>query len=170
VPEGREALVPRLVTEALALDGIEHVLHRAGDEGVLRGADGGELRFAPGGDARDARGGTWALAGDLGVLNARVEDGLLITPDHPDALGRCWAALQCPTSGDVLLSAGPGFEFPDWGGVDHVGGGSHGSLHHSDSLGALLFCGIEAPARQAWGIQDVAPLCASAFGVPWPAS
>jgi hypothetical protein len=170
VPEGREALVPRLVTEALALDGIEHVLHRAGDEGVLRSADGGELRFAPGGDARDARGGTWALAGDLGVLNARVEDGLLITPDHPDALGRCWAALQCPTSGDVLLSAAPGYEFPDWGGVDHVGGGSHGSLHHSDSLGALLFCGIEAPARQAWGIQDVAPLCASAFGVPWPAS
>ena len=70
----------------------------------------------------------------------------------------------------LLVSAAPGFEFPDWGGVDHVGGGSHGSLHHSDSLGALLFCGIDAPPRQVWGIQDVAPLCASAFAVPWPAS
>jgi hypothetical protein len=170
VPEGRDALVPRLVTEALALEGVEHVLYRAGDEGVLRSPGGGELRFAPGGDARDDREGTWSLEGDLDVLGARVEDGRLVTPDHPDALGRCWAALQCPTSGDVLLSAAPGFEFPDWGGVDHVGGGSHGSLHHSDSLGALLFCGIGAPPRQVWGIQDVAPLCASAFGLDWPSS
>jgi hypothetical protein len=170
VPEGRDTLIPRLVTESLALDGIEHVLYRAGAEGVLRGPDGGELRFAAGGDARDARGGTWSLEGDLGVLNARVEGGLLVTPYHPDALGRCWAALQCPTSGDVLLSAAPGFEFPDWGGVDHVGGGSHGSLHHTDSLGALLFCGIEAPPRQAWGIQDVAAVCTSAFGIRWPGS
>jgi Type I phosphodiesterase / nucleotide pyrophosphatase len=169
VPEGRDALLPRIVTEALALEGVEHVLYRAGDEGVLRaGAGGGELRFAAGGELRDARGATWSVDGDLGVLDARVEDGLLVTPGHPDALARCWAALQCPTSGDVLLSAAPGFEFPDWGGVDHVGGGSHGSLHHSDSLGALLFCGVDAPARQVWGIQDVAPLCASAFGLDWP--
>jgi hypothetical protein len=167
LPEGREELLPRIVTESLALDGVEHVLHRAGDEAVLRGHDG-ELRFAPGDDVRDARGGGWAFEGDLSVLRARVEDGLLVTPDHPDALGRCWAALSCPTSGDVFLSAAPGFEFPDWGGVDHVGGGSHGSLHHSDSLGALLFCGVEDPGRAAWGIQDVAALCTSAFGVPWP--
>jgi hypothetical protein len=168
VPEGRDELLPRLVTEALALEGVELALYRDDREGVLRGADGGELRFAPGGDARDRRGGEWSLRGELGVLNARVEDGLLITPDHPDALGRCWAALECPNSGDLFLSAAPGFEFPDWGGVDHVGGGSHGSLHHSDSHGALLFSGIEAPPRQAWGIQDVAPLCTSAFGIDWP--
>jgi hypothetical protein len=167
LPEGRAELVPRLVATALALDGVEHVLHRAGDEGVLR-SEAGELRFSPDGDLRDARGATWSVEGDLGVLRARVEDGLLLTPDHPDALGRCWAALACPTSGDVLLSAAPGFEFPDWGGDHHVGGGSHGSLHRSDSLGALLFSGIEAPARQAWGIQDVAGLCTSAFGVDWP--
>jgi hypothetical protein len=168
VPEGRDELLPRLVTESLALEGVELALYRDDGEGVLRSADGGELRFAPAGDARDRRGGEWSIEGDLGVLNARVEDGLLITPDHPDALGRCWAALECPNSGDLFLSAAPGFEFPDWGGVDHVGGGSHGSLHHSDSHGALLFSGIEAPPRQAWGIQDVAPLCTSAFGIDWP--
>src|SRR3954471_24224762 len=167
VPEGRDALVPRIVTEALALEGVEHVLYRAADEGVLRSADG-ELRFAPGGDVGDARGERWSVEGDLGVLHASTEDARLLMPDYPDALGRCWAALACPNSGDVFLSAAPGFEFPDWGGVDHVGGGSHGSLHNSDSLGALLFCGIDAPARQVWGIQDVAPLCTSAFGIPWP--
>ena len=52
-----------------------------------------------------------------------------------------WSALQCQTAGNVLLSAAPGYEFVDWGGADHVGGGSHGSLHRSDSLGVLLWCG-----------------------------
>ncbi len=70
--------------------------------------------------------------------------------------------MTCRTSGDVILSAAPGWEFPDWGGVDHIGGGSHGSLHASDSLGALLFSGLEAPAERArdgqWSIRDVAPM------------
>ena len=70
---------------------------------------------------------------------------MLRSDAYPDALGRAWAALTCPTSGDVLLSAAPGYEFADWGGVDHVGGGSHGSLHRVDSLGALAFCGVDAP-------------------------
>ena len=55
--------------------------------------------------------------------------------DYPDALSRVWSALKCPTAGDVLLSAAPNYEFVDWGGADHVGGGSHGSLHSTDSLG-----------------------------------
>jgi hypothetical protein len=97
------------------------------------------------------------------VIGATVDDGLLRSPDYPDALARVWAALSCPTSGDVLLSAGPGFEFPDWGGVDHLGGGSHGSLHRSDSLGALVFCGVEAQREQAWSIADVAPMIRAHF-------
>ena len=97
------------------------------------------------------------------------------SPDYPDALRRVWAALTCATSGDVLLSAGPGWEFPDWGGADHVGGGSHGSLHHSDSLGALAFCGVDAhrrggrrlapgrsPTSPRWSARTSAPLIALA--------
>ena len=73
---------------------------------------------------RDARGARWSVAGDLAVLGATVAGRRLLAADYPDALARVWAALTCPTSGDVLLSAAPGWEFPDWGGVDHVGGGS----------------------------------------------
>ena len=67
----------------------------------------------------------------------------------------------------MLLSAAPGYEFADWGGVDHVGGGSHGSLHRVDSLGALLFCGVEAPPATTagtWSIADVAPMVRAHFG------
>ena len=41
----------------------------------------------------------------------------LATPAYPDALARLWSALTCPTSGEVLLSAAPGYEFIDWGGA-----------------------------------------------------
>jgi hypothetical protein len=96
-----------------------------------------------------------------------VHDGLLSTPSYPDVLARVWSALTCPNSGEVLLSAAPGWEFVDWGGQDHVGGGSHGSLHASDSLGALVLCGVRPPAQEPaqWTIRDVAPLVLRHFGL-----
>jgi hypothetical protein len=46
-----------------------------------------------------------------------------------------------------------------------VGGGSHGSLHASDSLGALILSGVvppEPPPAQ-WAIRDVAALVLGHF-------
>jgi hypothetical protein len=165
LPEGRDSLVPRIVETALAIDGVDLALWRpAPREGAIANANG-EVRFAPGGDLRDERGGRWSIDGPLDVLSARVRDGVLRSDAYPDALGRAWSALTCPTSGDVLVSAAPGYEFADWGGVDHVGGGSHGSLHRVDSLGALAFCGVEAPHDHgSWSIADVAPMVRSHFG------
>jgi hypothetical protein len=168
LPEGRDAAVPRIVATAQLVDGVDLVMWRpAPREGAIVGAVG-ELRFAPGGDVRDARGERWSVTGDLEVLDARIEDGLLVSDAYPDALARVWAALACDTSGDVLISAAQGWEFPDWGGVDHVGGGSHGSLHRSDSLGALVFCGVDSPPERAdggaWSIADVAPMVLGHFG------
>jgi hypothetical protein len=89
--------------------------------------------------------------------------------------------LTCPTSGDVLLSAQQGYEFADWGGQAHVGGGSHGSLRAEDSLAPLIFCGLEGidgqglgaasdaeremPGGRPWSIKDVAPAIVEFFGV-----
>ncbi len=168
-----------VVRRALMLDGVELVMwlerdaHGAAMEGVIARPGVGELRFAPGGAVGDDRGGGWDVEGELGVLDAEVCDGLLECPEHPDALGRAWSALACETSGDVLLSAAPGFEFLDWGGQAHVGGGSHGSLRGEDSLGALILCGVETvgvldgpdgePVQ--WSIRDVAPLVRGHFGL-----
>jgi hypothetical protein len=85
---------------------------------------------------------------------------------YPDALGRVWSALSCPHAGDVLASAEAGYEFVDWGGADHVGGGSHGSLHRDDSEGVLLLCGLDPPEREQWSLTDVTPLVLQHFGVP----
>ena len=166
--ERRDDTIARSVEVASELDGVDLVLWRAAPrEGVVRSSHG-ELRFAPGGDLVDLRGRRWSIDGDLAALGATVDDGRLLTPDYPDALGRVWSALTCPTAGDVLLSAAPGYEFVDWGGADHVGGGSHGSLHRSDSLGALLWCGTGLPSagdREQWTLRDITPMIRDHFGV-----
>ncbi|MFI5005042.1 MAG: alkaline phosphatase family protein [Solirubrobacterales bacterium] len=168
-----EELRSDVVRRALALDGVELALWLERDahgeplEGVIARPSVGELRFAPGGDLADARGGAWSVEGELAALAASVRDGVLGTPEHPDALARAWAALTCPTSGEVLLSAAPGWEFRDWGGQAHVGGGSHGSLRGEDSLGALVLCGVDLPSGPPaqWSIRDVAPLILAHFGL-----
>ncbi len=169
--EDRAPVVARLVETALELDGVDVACFRAADgDGVIARAGGEELRFAPGTSVEDPRGGRWRVHGDLDVLGAALDGEAFSSPDYPDALARVWAALTCPTSGDVVLSAAPGAEFPDWGGVHHVGGGSHGSLHASDSLGALVFCGVEAPAERSerghWSIRDIAPMAVGHFVGP----
>jgi hypothetical protein len=169
----RDAMRATVVAKALGLDGIDLVLwlerdaHERPREGVIASPRHGELRFAPGGSLVDPRGERWSVEGALAAIGAEVEDGRLLSREYPDALARSWAALTCPTSGDVVLSAAPGQEFIDWGRQAHVGGGSHGSLHASDSLGALVLSGVELPASEPeqWAIRDVAPLVLGHFGI-----
>jgi len=126
------------------------------------------LRFGPGTGVADLRGGHWDVDGDLGVLEATVEDGRLRSETYPDPLARVWAALAGPHAGDFILSLEPGYEAVDWGGVSHAGGGSHGALHAGDSLGPLLFvgCGPDDPGvREQWALRDVAPVVLDHFGL-----
>ncbi len=161
-----ESALARVVTTARAIEGVDLVMWWDGER-VRIGGERGELTFAPGDDVADVRGRRWSVDGELDTLLAHLEDGVLYCEHYPDALARVWAAMRCPTSGDVLLSAEPAYEFPDWGNRAHVRGGSHGSLHRVDSLGALLFCGVDVPAARAdgnWSIADIAPMVVGHFG------
>ena len=169
----RDAMRASAAALALGIEGVDLVMwlerdaHERPREGVIASPLHGELRFAPEGPLRDVRGAGWRVEGELAVLGASVDaSGTIRTPEYPDALGRVWSALRCPTSGELLVSAAPGYEFLDWGGQAHVGGGSHGSLHASDSLGALVTWGLrDAPAPRQWTIRDVAPLALAHFGL-----
>jgi Type I phosphodiesterase / nucleotide pyrophosphatase len=178
----RDAMRATVATRAAAIDGVDLVMwlerdaHDVPREAVIASTTHGELRFAPrdaGGNAIDPRGLAWSVDGALAAIGASVQDGRLLSPDYPDALARVWSALTCPTSGEVLLSATPGYEFVDWGRQAHVGGGSHGSLHACDSLGALVLAGVCLPAPAAqpaqWAIRDVAALVLAHFGLHEPA-
>ncbi len=166
-PGAREETAPRIASDLLALEGVDLVMRRKGDEAIVA-SERGELRFAPGGDLEDVRGARWGVEGDLATLELHVTEGRVSGDVYPLALSRVWSALATPGIGDVLVSAKPGYEFVDWGGASHVGGGSHGSLHRGDSLGALIHCGIEAattpPPR--WTLGDVMPMICDHFSVP----
>ncbi len=161
------ATAARAAASALRSSGVDlAMMMGAGEARVMK--MGAELRFAPSGDLSDAHGGTWSLEGDLSVLDLAVGGGQIASRDYPDALRRIWSALTCPNTGDVLLSASPGSEFLDWGGASHLGGGSHGSLHRSDSNGVLLWAGTGPDSRSEkseWGIRDIAPMVRGHFGV-----
>ena len=125
------------VAVALFLEDGEAIARRAGEE----------LRFAPSADG-------WRTSGDLDLLA------------DPNGLERAWAALHNPNAGELLVSAGPGYEFADLAGRTHVGGGSHGALDASDSEVPILTVGVEgAPGS----ITEIAPLALAHFGVEPPA-
>ncbi len=170
----REAqLVPRAERTLLELEGVDLVMRMTGHpdgEAVVRGKRGDrvlELRLAPRGDLTDLRGKRWSVEGDLELLALSAREGRVDSAVYPDALGRVWSALRCRTAGELLASARPGYEFLDWGGAHHVGGGSHGALHANDSLGSLIWCGTGPPAdsREQWSLRDVVPMICEHFGV-----
>jgi hypothetical protein len=167
-PERRERLLPGIEHRLLDEPGVGLSARLVSDGEASVRSRGGELRFGPGGDLADLRGRRWSFEGDASVLELDTTDGRVRSAEFPNALERLWQALTCPRSGDLLLSAAPGHEFVDWGGVDHVGGGSHGSLHRDDSEGVLLFAGTgpdSADAREQWTIEDATPLALAHFGV-----
>jgi hypothetical protein len=155
-----------------AMEGIDLVAWQKNGEACVW-SPRGELRFAPGGALTDSRGAAWEVDGELAALQGTSNDGRLDTPEYPDALGRIWAALECDSSGEILLSATDGHEFVDWGGADHVGGGSHGSLARGDSEVPLVFCGCGPDLErdhgnaldEEWSITDVAEVVGNHFGV-----
>ncbi|MBA3264236.1 MAG: alkaline phosphatase family protein [Thermoleophilaceae bacterium] len=160
----RDELVAGAVATLRELEGVDVVATRSNGEALVHSGRG-DLRFAPDGDLRDRRGRAWRVAGEHAALDLDVSGGRVVSATYPDVLNRLWSALECPHSGDVLASAELGYEFVDWGGAGHVGGGSHGSLHRDDSEGVLLLCGVDAPDQQEWALTDVTRLVLDHFGV-----
>jgi hypothetical protein len=182
---GHAATHERVRDRLLGMPGIDLIAWLAGEDGaplrrqgvgvpvgerleavVRRG--GRELRFRPGGQLRDRRGAEWEVWGDPDALAADVTGGRFESHSYPDGLARLWSALVSPHAGDVLISAADGYECIDWGGVSHVGGGSHGALTREDSLGPLLFvgCGPRRPSKHPqWALRDLAAVMLSHFGV-----
>ena len=68
----------------------------------------------------------------------------------------------------AVFETEPGYELVDWGGITHMGGGSHGALDREDSLSPLLMVGLEGEpgTREQWSLRDVLGLVLDHFGIP----
>ena len=172
------ATLQRVIERALADTRVDHAFWRVDVDGqprtgyAARNAKG-SLEFWRGNDggdtARDSFGTTWSWRGDLRVLDACVEDGVLRWSDYPNAFERIAGALDAPKSGSVWFTAKPGCEFEVPGGAAHVGGASHGGLHELESVCPFLIAGpkkIELPRHMR--SVDIAPMCLELLGVPAP--
>ncbi|MGH2987712.1 MAG: alkaline phosphatase family protein [Solirubrobacterales bacterium] len=167
--EGRRAARThgRVRARLREIEGVDLFAWLDGEEAAIE-RDGSELRFRPGAGAVDRRGVGWDLEGDPATLRGEIRDGRFDSAAYPDALSRLWSALRAPYAGDVLISASPGYELVDWGGMTHCPGGSHGALGAGDSLGPLLLCGLEPgieASREQWALCDVAGLVLDHFGI-----
>src|SRR4051794_15510978 len=58
-PAQREELAPKVARSLQAVEGLDLIVRRDGDEAIVW-SERGELRFAPGGELQDARGGNWS--------------------------------------------------------------------------------------------------------------
>ena len=96
------------------------------------------------------------------VARSHGDEGLGLLDRYPDGLARAEGALRNPNSGEVLVSAAPGYEFVDLAGHHHVGGGSHGSLAAGDSEVPMLTVGLGEPPASITGIKS---LLQAHFGV-----
>jgi hypothetical protein len=165
----------RVIERAMADARVDHAFWRIEGKGERNGyaatnaASRIEFWRGTGGDAsaRDDFETVWSWRGDLGVLDAQVEDGRLKWSDYPNAFERIAGALDAPKSGDVWFTAKPGCEFEVPGGAAHVGGASHGGLHELESLCPFIIAGprkVDLPRHMR--SVDIAPLCLELLGVP----
>ena len=82
--------------------------------------------------------------GSSGGAGARRATASTATPTRTRSTGS-GRRSSARTPATCSLRPALGYEFVDWGGADHLGGGSHGSLHRDDSQGVLLLCGVDPP-------------------------
>lgn len=111
--------------------------------------------------ARDRYDNRWSWQGDLAVLDGTVQNGVVSFEDYPNAFERIAGILDSPESGPLWCTARLGYEFYASKVERHAGGGSHGSLHLSDTHAPLFVAGAPSgfSLPQHPRLIDVAPLC-----------
>ncbi|QOR65035.1 alkaline phosphatase family protein [Cytobacillus suaedae] len=101
------------------------------------------LTFSSRGDLVDQYGQPWSVAGDLSVLDLKVQNGTITYGDYPDALARLHGALYSHKGNFLVTDAKPGYEFIAEGSPTHLGGAGHGSLHKVDSISPMIIAGTD---------------------------
>ena len=157
----------KVLKQLLAEPRIDQLIYLAGltdeGEGYIVQTQNGRLHFwhQENGQAVDRYGNSWEWAGNLAVVDGRLQDGILVFPDYPNAFERIAGALDCSTSGPLWLTAKLGHELIVPHIKPYVGGGSHASLHRLDSQPPLIVAGMpeKVIVPEFPRIIDIVPLC-----------
>ncbi len=146
-------------------------LTRTGEEGFSVASARGHLEFSRAADTGtagvDAFSGVWTWTGEAEALDVRQEGRTIVFGQYPNAFERIAGALELDKSGDIWVTARPGYEFEVPGGEAHTGGASHGALHALDSLSPVIIAGpgMTRLPRHLRSV-DIAPLAMELLGLP----
>ena len=169
-------LIEEVARDLLADRRVDQVIWRTaatapGAEGYTVASARGRIAFtrAPGGAGTpDPFGGTWSWDGDPETLGLLLDGGTLEFDQYPNAFERIAGVLDLDQSGEIWVTARPGYEFEVAGGKAHVGGASHGALHALDSFSPVIIAGGPVRPRlpRDMRLVDIAPLCMELLGLP----
>ena len=168
-------VIERIAATVLADARVDQVMWKTsltepGAEGYTVWSSRGRLAFARGGaspSGADVFGNPWTWSGDPAALTVQQDGRTIEFADYPNAFERIAGSLDLEQSGELWVTARPGFEFEVPGGRAHVGGASHGALHALDSFSPVIVAGGGAPMRLPASMRslDIAPLCMEILGI-----
>lgn len=120
---------------------------------VLQGGErGNPFFFKPEGNLADPYGRKWTVCGEVPVGMASIEGEEIGFHQYPDLFSRLYGALYAQPIPVVVVTAAAFHELKSRFYPTHLGGASHGSLHHLDSYVPLIIAG--SPLRFPLGKTD----------------
>jgi hypothetical protein len=172
----RPELFERVAHDVLMDRRIDQVIWRTGHtkadvEGHTVLTARGRLEFSmteEAGASADVFGSRWSWQGDGDALGLLLDGAAIEFEQYPNAFERIAGVLDLEQSGDLWVTARPGYEFQVPGGKAHLGGASHGALHALDSLSPVIVAGGPVRPRLPRDLRsiDIAPICMELLGLP----
>lgn len=132
---------------------------------VVKKYFGKNLTFRKDERYKDSYGMGWDVEGDFDVLDIKIEGNLIHYNNYPDAFSRLYGALFSQKEEMILITAKPGYEFYSESFPTHLGGGSHGSLHHTDSIVPLIVTGASIAPRSDLRLVDLKDYILQLFNI-----
>ncbi|TCS82553.1 alkaline phosphatase family protein [Tepidibacillus fermentans] len=145
---------------------IDFIARKEEETVIVENHKGLKLRFAKNGAYQDPYDVNWHVHGDLAVLDVRLDGNTIEFGDYPDAFSRLYGSLFSQDIQMLVLSAKPSYEFITKTFPVHLGGGSHGSLHKTDSIVPLLVAGAKKWPKPNTRIVDLKQYILDLLEVP----
>ncbi len=152
----KRQLEKSVLKDLLKDDRIDFVAWKHGKKVIVEDYQKRKLAFGKNGKYVDPYGVNWNIEGNFDLLDLRIEINNKIKYFlYPDSLSRLYGALFSHDDYFFVVSAKPTYEFISKTFPKHLGGGSHGSLHRTDSLVPLIVSGAEIEPKTNLRVVDI---------------
>ncbi|MGD9678958.1 MAG: alkaline phosphatase family protein [Vulcanibacillus sp.] len=152
----KEKLQKSVQNDLLFDDRIDFVAWKHGKKVRVENHQKKVFTFGRNGEYIDQYGMNWNMEGDYDLLDIKIKEHNKISYyAYPDALSRLYGALFAQEDYVIIVNAKPSYEFFSKTFQKHLGGGSHGSLHRTDSIVPFIVAGTDKKPNPDLRIIDI---------------